>query len=150
MNTLSQHKDEQRWCQKRKTLIWNTTDERYLQTRRQQQVLARATGRQISKKLLAPHHQHQLLQQKKKKNSSNYIFFYSTVIIFFKQLHNTIQKMIANRVITYGANASHGNPNPVKHIHNFLQIKMRKYGENSKSTSRDWLNNTHLQKVHNQ
>lgn len=46
--------------------------------------------------------------------------------------------------VTYGANAGDGNPNPVKNIHDFFQIKMRKDGKNGKSTSRDWLNNRHL------
>lgn len=82
----------------------------------------------------------------KKKTNLQIIFFFFYRHNILKQLNNTIQKMIVNRVITYGANASHGNPNPVKHIHDFLQVKMRKYGENSKSTSRDWLNNRHLQR----
>lgn len=46
--------------------------------------------------------------------------------------------------VTYGANASDGNPNPVKNIHDFLQIKMRKDRKNGKSTSRDRLNNRDL------
>jgi hypothetical protein len=40
-----------------------TMDERYLQTRWQQPMLATATGRQILMMLLAPHHQPQLLRQ---------------------------------------------------------------------------------------
>lgn len=50
--------------------------------------------------------------------------------------------------ITYGADTRQNNTRPVNHIHHLLQVKVRKYAENSKSTARNWLDDRYLRAKH--
>ena len=55
-----------------------------------------------------------------------------------------IQESAEKNLHTYGTNTSQSDPHPINDIHDFLKVKMGKDRKNSKSTTRNWLDDRYL------